>query len=77
MIKDVVVTEKAAEKTPKRDMCGDLSEFYEPVQKMTNEEYEKFIVEAKKGVFALKQIIAYAHKIHAGVYENDRNNYPF
>ncbi len=62
--------EKAGDRTVRNSPAGT---FGEPTKKMSDEEYEKFIVEAKKGVFALKKIIAYANKVNEWTNENDCN----
>ena len=57
--------------TPKKEGHS-CYEFNECQKKMTDEEHEKSIKEARKGVFALKKIIAYAEKVNAWTYENER-----
>ena len=60
------------EKTPRKDSNDNFfPSNVEPTKRMSDEEYEKFIVEAKKGIFALKKIITYTSKVNEWVCDKD------
>jgi len=63
--------EKSGEKTKRKESGPDYGGFGEPIKKMTDEEYEKYLVDVKKAVFALKKIVAYANKVSQLANEND------
>ena len=67
----MISVEKLGDKTKRKESGGEYGGFNEPAKKMTDEEYEKYLVEVKKGVFALKKIIAYANKVSQLANEND------